>query len=176
MTTSAFNHLRFDAPVPEEAVVAARAFAIKAHGDQVYGDKSYVEGHLDRVEALVRFYKLPNFFRVGAYLHDTLEDTAVTQEELAQSFGVDIGDMVDCVSGFGETRRERNEDIVGKLQHNPQYVPLKLLDRLANVEACVEEGKLEFLPMYRKEMPMYYGLFSAAYPEAYARLCRALNW
>ncbi|MFA6234650.1 MAG: hypothetical protein WC824_10770, partial [Bacteroidota bacterium] len=59
----------------DERLHKAREFAIKAHGDQKYGDQPYVV-HLDAVKDLVLGYNCDNLRRAtdGAFLHDILED------------------------------------------------------------------------------------------------------
>ena len=71
-----------------------RAFAIEAHGTQTYGKLPYVV-HLDEVASI-----LPSdpALRAVAYLHDVLEDTAVTFEMLAQRFGSTIAEAVELVT------------------------------------------------------------------------------
>ena len=61
-----------------EEVKRAREFAIKAHGDQMYGDEPYIV-HLDEVAGILHeFGIMETIFTnayIVAYLHDTIEDT-----------------------------------------------------------------------------------------------------
>jgi (p)ppGpp synthase/HD superfamily hydrolase len=153
----------------------ARAFAVKKHGDQKYGERKYVF-HLDQVAALCRYYGLSAAERVAAYLHDTMEDTDTSNEELTLRFGKEPAELVYAVSGEGKTRAECRASIIAKLTAYPEAVNLKLLDRLANVKACLKEGKLHLVAMYRDEMPYYAPLFSQGHPDAWAELCRLMEW
>lgn len=128
----------------------AREFAIKAHGDQRYGVKPYV-CHLDDVADLVASYG--DTFQVVAYLHDVLEDTATTIEQIRNEFGSEVADSVSLLTDEkGETRKIRKAKTNAKLESTDDTVALavKAADRLANMRESISEdaGKLE---MYRKE-------------------------
>lgn len=75
----------------EPRTQAARDFAVKAHGDQQYGQHPY-SYHLDAVAALV--VPFGEDFQIVAYLHDTVEDTATTVEEIEATFGRAIAECV----------------------------------------------------------------------------------
>ncbi|MNR71330.1 Guanosine-3',5'-bis(diphosphate) 3'-pyrophosphohydrolase [compost metagenome] len=153
---------------------AARVYADTHHGAQMYGSQRYVY-HLDWVARLAAHYGLPEHHRVAAYLHDLLEDTNVTKQELEAEFGQEVADIVDSLTGEGETRAECRDSMVAKLKLRPEHAPLKLMDRLANVEAAAQEGRVDLLKMYRGEMAYYADLFENAHPDAYARLCQLLS-
>jgi (p)ppGpp synthase/HD superfamily hydrolase len=146
----------------------ARAFAIRAHGNQRYGEHPYVY-HLDAVAALLAPYGEQAV--IAGYLHDVVEDTDVTLDEVARHFGQEITDAVALVTDApGANRRERKALTHAKLAQcdNPLALTVKAADRLANLQmslATANQGKLE---MYRKE----HAAFKAA---AYrAGLCEAL--
>lgn len=62
----------------------ARKFAVEAHGDQRYGDEPYVV-HLDHVLAVLQRFGIEGEdILVAGLLHDTIEDTNVTQEQIAE--------------------------------------------------------------------------------------------
>jgi (p)ppGpp synthase/HD superfamily hydrolase len=56
----------------------AREFAIKAHGEQKYGEFPY-SVHLDEVATIAKPYG--ESAEIVAYLHDVIEDTSVTKKE-----------------------------------------------------------------------------------------------
>jgi GTP pyrophosphokinase len=65
----------------------AKDFAIKAHGDQKYGVEQPYSAHLQYVvDVLVRFKVRSQTVLEAAWLHDVLEDTSVTEAELAREF------------------------------------------------------------------------------------------
>lgn len=138
-----------------EQVWLARAYAIEAHGDQPYGDQPYVV-HLDAVAELVRCYG--EQAEVLAYLHDVIEDTARTQDDLAAVFGRYLAKCVADISDEpGRNRRERKAATNRKLSRiEGGPVPIvKPADRLANMRSCLLEGKSSLVQMYRKEYPAF---------------------
>ena len=86
----------------------AADFASKAHANQKYGDKPYTV-HLEHVvEVLRRFDYVETTLICAAWLHDTLEDTKTTSEEIENIFGKEICELVQCVTNKpGKNRKER---------------------------------------------------------------------
>lgn len=140
---------------------AARAFAVQAHGDQRYGSKPYV-AHLDDVAALVEeiaeIHEREILLAV-AYLHDVLEDTDATQEQIDELFGPVVAQAVaEITDPPGETRSERKKILHWRLEELNAKTPaghaaliVKAADRLANVRACIVEGKEDLIKMYVSE-------------------------
>jgi len=118
-------------------VRAARDYAIKAHGDQRYGDYPYVT-HLDAVSAIAAAYNLPYNIRVAAYLHDILEDTPVTEDELYVEYGSKITSLVRAVTNDSDPRPGYKErTYINIVLGGDSAISLKLCDRIANLRACV---------------------------------------
>lgn len=129
----------------------ARDFAIQAHGDQKYGDAPY-RNHLYHVEQVVKRHNYGDFLEAAAWLHDVLEDTKVTYEELKREFGQEMADVVYSVTDEpGENRKARKAATYVKTKNNYHGVKLKLCDRIANVEACVRDERKDLFKMYLKE-------------------------
>ncbi|RDH43456.1 HD domain-containing protein [Zooshikella ganghwensis] len=131
----------------------AKQFALERHGNQTYGDKPYAY-HLDRVvELLVPYGEVAQ--TIG-YLHDVVEDTSVTLDELAREFNQFIADAVAILSDQpGINRKEKKqktyalmENVTGDLQ---VALIVKVADRLANLQACIEYGRYDKLKMYMEE-------------------------
>jgi len=137
----------------------ARWFALRAHGDQKYGDQPYV-AHLDAVADVVEEFSWadPNH-RVVAYLHDVLEDTTVTEAELREEFDDLVVDAVALITDpEGHNRKTRKARLYDQLDRafldNPAAWSIahvvKLADRIANVRQCLTTNP-KLLKMYRKE-------------------------
>jgi len=152
----------------------AMAFAIERHGDQKYGDAPY-SVHLESVLRIAREFELDRSSLIAAPLHDTLEDTETTREELCTRFGEEPALLVFCVTGSGPNRKARQKSIVEKLLAEPRAVNLKLCDRIANVEAANAAGRHSIVKMYRSEQPLYDAVFRQGKAELYARLLRAFQ-
>lgn len=137
----------------EELINKAKSFATSKHQGQKYGNHTY-SYHLEEVYQLTCEAGLSISFQVGAYLHDVLEDTTATAEELKEEFNEEILKMVVCVSGFGKNRKERTQDIIDKLTQNPQYIDLKICDRIVNMRQS-KLTNLKLYEMYCKELPKF---------------------
>lgn len=78
---------------------AALAFAARAHG----GDRREADGapfilHPLEVASLLSSCECRDEVTAAAILHDTLEDTAVTGEQIAGRFGSPVAELVRCVT------------------------------------------------------------------------------
>ncbi len=158
---------------PPDQEAAARAFAIARHGDQRYGDAPYVT-HLEAVRAVLADFGLAGALGVAAWLHDVLEDTATSRGELEGRFGVEVSALAWAVTGEGRDRRERARSIYEKIVAHPAAAPLKLADRIANVEAS--RARPDKLELYRAEREGFRRALGAlADPAMWARLDRAFD-
>ena len=143
-----------------DAVVMARNFAKKAHGEQKYGQHPYVH-HLDRVADTLRQYGWTGDavtpLAIAAYLHDVLEDTNVTAEQLRAEFGEEATRLVEVVTKLpGYTRKESNPIVLPRIARaGIEAVALKLADRIANVNSCYETKNGALLFMYHREHPFF---------------------
>lgn len=135
-------------------VLRAREFARKAHGNQKYGDKPYLH-HLERVVEILRPFDNEDL-QIIAYLHDVLEDTAITEAEIEQAFGEYIAHSVFLLSDeSGRTRKIRKAATNGKLTGvRPPYLPVlivKAADRLANLRACAaDENRKNSIDIWKR--------------------------
>ena len=125
-------------------------FATERHKDQVYDGGPYTK-HLRWVAEVAERYGCVNEEIFAAcWLHDTVEDTATTNEEIASNFGARVADLVYRVTNEpGRNRRERHERTYGKIKADKSAMFIKLCDRIANVEAS--HSNPSYLSMYAKE-------------------------
>jgi (p)ppGpp synthase/HD superfamily hydrolase len=131
-----------------DAEAEARQFAVERHGAQQYGERPYVV-HLEAVRAVLRDFGHEGPLAVAAWLHDVVEDTATTRDEVERRFGPEVAALVWAVTGVGADRKARNASAYAKIQQHPAAATLKLADRIANVEASATvPAKLE---KYRSE-------------------------
>jgi (p)ppGpp synthase/HD superfamily hydrolase len=144
---------------PQEPTVIhrARQFAVERHGDQKYGDLPYWV-HLDRVAAIARDYGSDAV--VIAYLHDVVEDTPTTLEEIAAEFGNFVSRCVQVVTDEpGADRRERKARTYRKMARIDRELEVALIvkaaDRLANLRACTSESNQRLLAVYRREQAVF---------------------
>lgn len=131
-------------------------FATERHAGQTYGDGAPYTEHLAAVELVLASFGYHSPFWVAcAWLHDVLEDTATTRQEIVTKFGCEVANTVYAVSGFGANRRERNSCIYAKIVLDRRATILKLADRIANVEACAAVNH-RLGPMYLRERGEFY--------------------
>lgn len=142
----------------------AREFAIAAHKNQMYGVHPY-SYHLDAVASIVRKYG--EMAETVAYLHDVVEDTDVTLDEIEKQFGSLVSRCVAILTDEpGKDRKERKSKTYAKMAKVTGEENLALLvkaaDRLANVRASVADKNNKLIEMYKSEYPVFK---SAVYRE-----------
>jgi (p)ppGpp synthase/HD superfamily hydrolase len=124
----------------------ARELANRLHSQQKYGEFPYIVHLLDVASVAQRFgYGEPVI--IACLLHDTLEDTTLTYNDLLQEFGPEIADAVQSVSKDQSlpNRKHKNEEVNERTAKNFMGVVVKLCDRIANCESGEKND------MYRKE-------------------------
>ena len=136
-------------PDPERA----RMFAELAHSGQTYNNEVPYSYHLTMVVTTLSRFGFSDVEMIcAAYLHDTIEDTNRSYNDLKSKFGEAVAELVyDVTSELGHNRKERNLKTYPKIKANPRAVALKLADRIANVEYGAATGGKQ--DMYAKEFP-----------------------
>jgi (p)ppGpp synthase/HD superfamily hydrolase len=140
----------------QELEQRASAFARRAHTGQRYGNGDFHQGHLTKVvNTLRKFGEEDPVLLAAAWLHDTVEDTNVTVEDIKREFGDDVADLVwrltDETAG---SRKERHHQTHLKIRGRREAVRIKLADRIANVEASIEQ-RSHLRGMYRAEYAQF---------------------
>ena len=142
----------------------ARAYAEQKHAGQIHGTRPFTTHLGEVVSALHEFGHLDDDLTAAAWLHDVVEDTPVTIEEIYSEFGNRIGDLVDALTdGPGKTRVEKKQKPYSTIPKVPGAVLVKLADRIANVRhtiAATEPQAEKYYEMYKRE---------------HAGFCKALN-
>ena len=145
----------------------ARELAVKAHGDAEYGTGVPYAVHLDEVVAVLAEYGYSGDHALAGYLHDVVEDTPLTAEDLLKAGVSDevVASVLFMTDETGHNRKERkaktHRRVRGQLDEHRlapegcaawvhKALRVKLADRLANVRACLRD-KSSLLGMYRKE-------------------------
>jgi guanosine-3',5'-bis(diphosphate) 3'-pyrophosphohydrolase len=120
---------------PASLAARARAFAVEAHVAQRYGERPYVY-HLAAVVQVLEDFGFSEVAIAAGWLHDVVEDTPATIEEIASAFGEDVAKLVWAVTGESEQRDAHSASIHKKILAHPEAASIKLADRIANLEAC----------------------------------------
>ena len=92
----------------------------------------------------------------ACWMHDTIEDTRQTYNDVKNHFGTDIAEVVYAVTNEkGRTRAERaNEKYYKGIRENEIATFVKLCDRLANATYSLNNNQ-RMLDTYRNEMPHF---------------------
>jgi GTP pyrophosphokinase len=132
----------YDPGADEESLNRAYVFSMKAHGSQsrASGDP-YFSHPLGVAEILTRM-KLDGASIVTALLHDTVEDTDATLEQIEQLFGKEIARLVDGVTKLSRlelqsdnTKHAENfRKLVLAMSDDIRVLLVKLADRLHNMQ------------------------------------------
>lgn len=152
--------------------------AITAHGSQKYGHLPYWR-HLQSVEEILADYGFTSqAYQAAAWLHDVVEDTSVTIDDIYEHFGDEVSKLVWAVTGVGHNRKTKQASILKKLHHTKAACPLKLADRISNLEFAIENGNPDGLfAMYYKENDAFEKTVRKHVPEEmWERLERAFNY
>ena len=138
------------------AIEKAKEFAIKAHGEQKrkYTGEPYVN-HCFAVAELVASHCEDNDTIIAAILHDTVEDTEVTIDEIRSEFGDRVAKFVGEVTdvskptdGNRKRRKEIDREHLAKASSNGMTI--KLADLINNTETIVKYDE-NFAKVYMRE-------------------------
>jgi (p)ppGpp synthase/HD superfamily hydrolase len=140
-----------------EDSAAALRYAVKAHAGQFRSDGTPYVKHPERVANFVRrFKKSKNLDALisAAFLHDTIEDTDTTHEDLEKMFGGLVASLVKELTSDKEKIKE-----VGKTDYLAQKMStmsswalvIKLADRLDNVQDIATARTPSWRQKYKKE-------------------------
>jgi (p)ppGpp synthase/HD superfamily hydrolase len=101
----------------------------------MYGDKPYIY-HL----VMVADQFESDLLKTIAYLHDTIEDTHLTKENLKNVFGATVADAVDAMSRKDD---ESYEEFIQRVKQNPLSKMVKIADLRANLREGAKNGRLK---------------------------------
>ncbi|MBS0357700.1 MAG: bifunctional GTP diphosphokinase/guanosine-3',5'-bis pyrophosphate 3'-pyrophosphohydrolase [Proteobacteria bacterium] len=128
-------------PEQIELVHEAYLFACEAHkGQKRRSGEAYVTHPIAAATILAKM-RMDYQSIIATLLHDVLEDTGLTKEELADSFGEDIAELVDGVSKLtqisfesrAEAQAENFRKMILAMVRDIRVILVKLADRLHNM-------------------------------------------
>jgi len=103
----------------------AREFALKCHNVQVYGGIFPYFKHLEDVYLVLVEFGFTDErdldILTASFLHDTIEDTATSYNDLKKAFGENVAEIVYCMSDeLGRNREEKKKKTYPKIRGNPK--------------------------------------------------------
>jgi (p)ppGpp synthase/HD superfamily hydrolase len=109
----------------------AGVFAMIKHSGQMDDEGfDYFDSHLKQVYAIVLQVTDDEEVLAACYLHDTLEDTKTTYEELLSNFGKRVADLVMEVTHEGE--KDSKGYFFPRLK-SKEAILIKFADRMSNI-------------------------------------------
>lgn len=131
----------YNPSVDEALLNKAYVFSMKSHGEQLRhsGDPYYA--HPIEVAGILTGLKMDTASICTALLHDVLEDTPVTYDEMVEMFGAEIADLVQGVTKLGQVelsgqaskQAENFQKFVLAMSKDLRVLLVKLCDRLHNM-------------------------------------------
>lgn len=94
-----------------------------------------------------------------ALLHDVIEDTEYSYDDLYTKFGPEIADGVEALSKNKNlaTKKEQMQDVLEKLLNQPYEVQMvKLADRIVNLDTPPSSWDKQKIEEYHKEAKLIY--------------------
>ncbi len=191
----------YDPEADEDLLNKAYVFSMKAHGTQLRASGDPYFSHPIEVAGLLTDLKLDDETIATAILHDTIEDTLATPEQIEKLFGANIARLVDGVTKLSKiealTENERAAENLRKfllaMSDDIRVLLVKLADRLHNMRTLHfiknEEKRrriaretmdiyaplAERIGMYEFMKEMQTLAFRELEPEAYASITKRLE-
>jgi len=131
----------YDPDADEDLLNRAYVYSVKMHGSQKRASGDPYFSHPIEVAGLMTDLQLDQQTIVTALLHDTVEDTLTTIEEIEKLFGKDVARLVDGVTKLSkieaQTEDERAAENLRKfllaMSDDIRVLLVKLADRLHNM-------------------------------------------
>jgi RelA/SpoT family (p)ppGpp synthetase len=133
--------MKYDPDANEDLLNRAYVYAMKAHGNQTRASGEAYFNHPLEVAAILTEMKLDDATITAALLHDTVEDTAATHQEIEEKFGHEIASLVDGLTKIKRldlvtkeaTQAENLRKLLLAMSKDVRVLLVKLADRLHNM-------------------------------------------
>ena len=141
----------YDPDVDEEGLDRAYVFAVKMHGSQKRASGDPYFSHPVEVAGILTEYKLDYASIVTALLHDTIEDTAASYDDIKQMFGEEVAKLVEGVTKLSriqlqsdQTKQAENfRKLLLAMSEDIRVLLVKLADRVHNMRTLQYHKKPE---------------------------------
>ena len=132
---------KYDPEADEDLLNRAYVYAMKAHGTQTRASGEAYFNHPLEVAAILTDMRLDSATIAAALLHDTVEDTEATHQEIAEKFGFEIASLVDGLTKIAKldmvtkeaTQAENLRKLLLAMSRDVRVLLVKLADRLHNM-------------------------------------------
>src|SRR3954469_24324446 len=193
--------LSYDPEADEALLNRAYVFSLQAHGTQIRASGDPYFSHPIEVAGILTDLHLDDETIVTAILHDTIEDTIATPEEIEKHFGASVARLVDGVTKLSKIEAQSESQGAAEnlrkfllaMSGDIRALLVKLADRLHNMRplhyiASEEKRKriaretmaiyaplAERIGMYEFMTEMQTLAFRELEPDAYASISKRLE-
>jgi len=191
----------YDPDADEALLNRAYVYTVQKHGTQKRASGDPYFSHPIEVAGLMTDLKLDQDTVITALLHDTVEDTLATIEEVEKNFGPDIAKLVDGVTKLSKLEQLTDDERVAEnlrkfflaMSEDIRVLLVKLADRLHNMRTLhfikspdkrqriaretmdIYAPLAERVGMYEYMREMQLLAFEQLEPEAYATITGRLE-
>src|ERR1041385_7201927 len=159
------NEARFGYLKPSDVARLSDAyrFSEAAHAGQTRQSGDPYISHPLAVAEILAGWHLDGQALVAALLHDVMEDTSVTKDEISESFGKPVADLVDGVSKLDKIEFQSAEDAQAEnfrkmllaMARDVRVILIKLADRLHNMRTLGAVPPAKRRRVARETMEIY---------------------
>jgi GTP diphosphokinase / guanosine-3',5'-bis(diphosphate) 3'-diphosphatase len=168
----------------EDMLNRAYVYAMRAHGTQKRASGDPFFAHPLEVAALLTDLKLDDATIVAAVLHDTVEDTAATLEEIEGMFGPEIRRLVDGLTKIKKLDLVSKKAVQGEnfrklllaIVDDVRVLLVKLADRLHNMRTLHFVPPEKRLRIAEETLEIYAPLAGRIWPGGWACRSCARSW
>ncbi len=185
--------------IDKNTIVKAYSYALKMHGNQKRKSGEPYIIHPLNVAYILADLGLDTTTICAALLHDVVEDTKATYEDIKESFGEDIATLVEGVTKLSklfktaeEAQVENYKKMFIAMEKDIRVIILKLADRLHNVrtlkylrrdrQIAISKETIELyapiahkLGMYDMKRKLQDGAFKYLHPEDYRKIKKEIE-
>ena len=185
--------------IDKNTIVKAYSYALKMHGNQKRKSGEPYIIHPLNVAYILADLGLDTTTICAALLHDVVEDTKATYEDIKESFGEDIATLVEGVTKLSklfktaeEAQVENYKKMFFAMEKDIRVIILKLADRLHNVrtlkylrrdrQIAISKETIELyapiahkLGMYDMKRKLQDGAFKYLHPEDYRKIKKEIE-
>ena len=154
----------YDPNVEEKLLNKAYVFSMRAHGSQTRASGDPFFSHPLEVAGILADHKFDSRTIITALLHDVVEDTTYSLEDIKKSFGSEISSLVDGVTKLSKfegrsdkfNQAENFRKLLLATSRDIRVLFVKLADRLHNMRTLKfikdEKKKKEYLTKHSKSI------------------------
>ena len=154
---------KYDPDADEDLLNRAYVYAMKAHGNQKRASGEAYFNHPLEVAAILTDMKLDSATIAAALLHDTVEDTDATHQEIEEKFGPEIAALVDGLTKIAKldlvtkeaTQAENLRKLLLAMSRDVRVLLVKLADRLHNMRTLEHVKPEKRIRIAQETMDIY---------------------